>query len=175
MCFSFQATSSALTQQPHSQTDQGKKLWIKKEKRCFWRQGSPLMQLPTSPTNGCASPAQRVAGGCLRKHGSQETHAKSLPQEAIVFAPKHLKNLPPRAQSVGPWPGNMDPEGIPGGVLVPFLTAADKNQLSKSRLLQQGSSQVNTAQLRAEVNVQAGVKRKFLRFPLFTYQLNQFW
>lgn len=63
---------------------------------------------------------------------TQETHAKSLPQEAIVFAPKHLKNLPPCAESVGPWPGNMELEGIPGGVLVPFLTAADKNQPSRS-------------------------------------------
>lgn len=36
------------------------------------------MQFPMSPTKGCASPAQRVAGGCLRKHGSLRKHMPNL-------------------------------------------------------------------------------------------------
>lgn len=131
---SFQATFSALTERPHSQIAQGKKFWIKKKKRCFWTQCSPPMQFPKSPTKGCASPAQRVAGGCLRKHGSLRKHMPNLSLRKQLCLHQNIwKIFPPCAQSVGPWPENTDAEGIPGGVLVPFPTAADKNQLSKSR------------------------------------------
>lgn len=129
---SFQATFSALTGQPHSQTAQGKKLWIEKKKRWFWTQCSPPMQFPLSPTKGCASPAQRVAGGCLRKHGSLRKHTPNLSLRKQLCLHQNIwKIFSPCAQPVGPQPGNMDLEGIPGGVLVPFLTAADKNQLGK--------------------------------------------
>lgn len=130
----FRPPFQPLTQQPRSQTDQGKKLWIKKKQRCFWSQ----MQFPRSPTHGCARPAQRVAGGCWRQHGSLRKHMPNLSLRKQLCLHQSIRKIfPPCAQSVGPWPGNMDPEGIPGGVLVPFLTAADKNQLSKSH--QQGS------------------------------------
>lgn len=45
----FRPPSQPLTQQPHSQIDQGKKLWIKRKKRCFWTQCSSRCSSPRAP------------------------------------------------------------------------------------------------------------------------------
>lgn len=66
-----------------------------------------------------------------------------------------------------------DPWGCPSPL--PHSCRQEPAQQIQPGLLQQGSCQVNTAQLQDLVNVRAGAKRKFLKFPLFTYHLNQFW
>lgn len=68
----------------------------KKEEKVLLNPVQPPGAVPHEPHKGlCESSSEGGRGLLTQARFSQETHAKSLPQEAIVFAPKHLKNLPP--------------------------------------------------------------------------------